>query len=231
MTGALLQARSLTVRRGAREVLRGIDLEVRPAEAVALIGANGAGKSTLLRALAGLVRHEGSVTRPPLFLLPDEAAPCAELTVAEQLAFHATLAGASAPASSAVAERLGLSSLLQARCGALSRGEARRVLLHGALLSPRAVLLLDEPLGTFDPLQVLEVVSALKDKASTGAGLLITCHQLSDAEKFASRIVVLHEGRVLAHGTLEELQQQAGVPGAPLESVFLALLRGPHAPA
>jgi ABC-2 type transport system ATP-binding protein len=231
MTSALLQARGLTVRRGAQDVLRGIDLEVRPAEAVALIGANGAGKSTLLHALAGLVTHGGQVSKPPLFLLPDEARPCAELTVAEQLSFHARLAGAPTQRSVSVAERLGLNPLLGARCGALSRGEARRVLLHGALLSPRSLLLLDEPLGTFDPLQVLEVVAALRDKTAEGAGLLITCHQLSDAEKFASRIVVLHDGRVLAHGTLAELQHQAGAPGAPLETVFLSLLRGVHVAA
>lgn len=228
----LLRVAQLSVRRGPHRILEGIELELNAGEVVALIGANGAGKSTLLHAIAGLVPSQASrLERGRVYLLPDEAQPCAELTVAEQLAFSAALAGASPETSNAVATGLGLEPLLPVYCGALSRGEARRVLLHGAMVSQLPLLLLDEPLGTFDPLQLLDVLQALKDKARAGAGLLVTCHQLSDAEKLADRIVVLHEGRVLAHGTLPQLQAQARLQGASLEAVFLGLLKDRRAAA
>lgn len=228
----LLRVAKLSVRRGPHRVLEAIDLEVGAGEVVALIGANGAGKSTLLQAIAGLIpSHAERLERGGVYLLPDEAQPCAELTVAEQLAFSAALARAPQEQSQTIAARLGLGGLSSARCGSLSRGEARRVLLHGALVSALPLLLLDEPLGTFDPLQLLEVLEALKARARSGAGLLVTCHQLSDAEKLADRIVVLHEGRVLAQGTLAQLQAQARCEGASLEAVFLALLKDLRAAA
>ena len=214
------------VRRGPHQVLRGIELALSAGEVVAVIGANGAGKSTLLNAIAGLLPlAAGAVEGGRVYLLPDEAQPCAELTVGEQLDFDVALTAARPERSSATLDRLGLRQLLKTRCGALSRGEARRVLLHAALVSDLPWLLLDEPLGTFDPLQLREVIAALREKAAQGAGVLVTCHQLSDAEKLADRLVVLHDGGVLAEGSLEQLRARVGAPGASLETVFVALLR------
>jgi ABC-2 type transport system ATP-binding protein len=87
------------------------------------------------------------------------------------------------------------------------------------------VVVLDEPLGTFDPLQLIGVLDLLRERAVAGISLLLSVHQMSDAEKIASRVLILHEGHVLASGTLEELRARAGAPGASLEALFLALLR------
>jgi ABC-2 type transport system ATP-binding protein len=224
----VLEVDRLWVRRGGVAVLRDVSFQVAPHELVALIGPNGAGKTTLLEAVVGLSRHEGTVRAPPLFWLPDASEPAAELTVGDHLEVGRRLAGATQEASAVLAKRLGLESLLGVRCGALSRGEARRVLLHGALCSKRPLCVLDEPLGTFDPLQLKEIGALLREKATHGA-VLLSVHQLADAQKVADRFVLLHEGRALAVGTLVALRAQAGLAQGSLEDVFLTLLGGARA--
>jgi ABC-2 type transport system ATP-binding protein len=83
---------------------------------------------------------------------------------------------------------------------------------------------LDEPLGTFDPLQLLDVIEVLRDRARAGVALLLSVHQLSDAEKIASRVVILDQGRVIAAGTISELRARVALPEASLEQIFLRLL-------
>jgi ABC-2 type transport system ATP-binding protein len=98
--------------------------------------------------------------------------------------------------------------------------------LFAALLSGKPFLLLDEPTGVFDPLQLLDVVALLRECARRGTGLVVTVHQMSDAEALASRVLVLDEGRALACDTLDALRARAGLTSdASLQQVFLALLR------
>jgi ABC-2 type transport system ATP-binding protein len=75
------------------------------------------------------------------------------------------------------------------------------------------------------------VLDLLRERAQIGTSLLLSVHQMSDAEKLASRILILHAGRVLALGTLEELRARSDAPGAPLETVFLKLLERADAAA
>ena len=103
--------------------------------------------------------------------------------------------------------------------------------LFAALCTNRPVIVLDEPLGTFDPLQLLGVLDLLRERAAAGTSLLLSVHQMSDAEKIASRVLILDAGRALACGSLAELRARAGVPDASLEAAFLALLRRAHAAA
>jgi ABC-2 type transport system ATP-binding protein len=105
-------------------------------------------------------------------------------------------------------------------------------LLHGALSTTRPIVVLDEPLGTFDPLQLVDVLALLRERAASGTTLLLSVHQMSDAEKIASRVLILDAGRMLAIGTLDELRVRADMPAsASLEDVFLSLLRGAHVAA
>src|SRR5262249_50811214 len=98
--------------------------------------------------------------------------------------------------------------------------------LFAALCTARPVVVLDEPLATFDPLQVLDVLPVLRERSAAGTALLLSVHQMTDAEKVASRILVLDAGRGVAFGTLEELRARAGPRPGTLEDVVLALLRG-----
>ena len=112
------------------------------------------------------------------------------------------------------------------RAGRLSRGEKRRVALFAALCTARPVVILDEPLATFDPLQLLEVLPVLRERAGAGTALLLSVHQMSDAEKVASQILVLDGGAVVAFGALAALRARVDRSDASLEVVVLELLRG-----
>jgi ABC-2 type transport system ATP-binding protein len=235
----LLELRNLEVRRGRRVVLAGVSLAVGIGERWAVIGPNGAGKTTLLEAVVGQQAASSGVLEArgsPLHGLAErarllawvaaDARPTPEARVDLIVREAARRGRADAARRALFVERLALGRLLQVRAGELSRGEQHRLALAEALLLGRPLVVLDEPLGAYDPLQLREVLALLRDESARGVALLVSVHQLSDAEKFADRVLVLHEGRALASGSLGELQARAGRPGGSLEDVFLALLAG-----
>ena len=108
--------------------------------------------------------------------------------------------------------------------GALSKGYRRRFLLALGLLAPRPVLLMDEPFDGFDLRQTREVMNLLRDEAADGRTLVLSIHQLGDAQRICDRLVLLSSGLVKGIGTLAELTVAARLPiGSDLEEVFLAL--------
>jgi ABC-2 type transport system ATP-binding protein len=234
---AELRVEALALRRGGRPILDGVSFDVAAGEIVALIGANGAGKTTLLETIAGFQRpNAGRILfageplgdlasrARVLSFMSDRAEPAPEVSVAAHLAHAVRYGRPPAGEAEALTETLGLTPLLGARAGELSRGERRRIALFAALATERPAIVLDEPLGTFDPLQLLEVLQVLRHIAAAKKAILLSVHQMSDAEKIASRILLLDAGRVVAFGALDELRSRAGRPNASLEEVFVALL-------
>jgi ABC-type multidrug transport system ATPase subunit len=230
-----LALRGISVIRSGARVLDSVTVSVARSEIVVVIGPNGAGKTTLLEAAAGSVplasgevliaghppRSFAARARAMGFLL-GEAEPPAEARVRTLL----DQPGIDAAWARELEGRLGLTALRGARAGTLSRGERRRLLLFEALAQGKPLLLLDEPTGVFDPLQLVDVVALFHAAAQRGAGLLVTVHQMSDAEALGSRIVILNRGRVVAAGTLDELRDRAALTGTSrLQEVFVALLR------
>lgn len=231
----MLHARDITLVRSGRTVLNAVSFDVRPGEIVALIGANGAGKTSLLESIVGFHRLvSGRVSwkdralrtlldRAAVFsYMADDAQPPAEVSVRTQLTHAQRFGGGSTALVDELTERLALRGLLFARGGELSRGERRRVALFGALCTTRPVVVLDEPLGVFDPLQLIDVLALLRQRAKGGTAMLLSIHQLSDAEKIADRVLVLHDGRALA---------EVARPEGSLEDAFLKLLEERHARA
>ena len=113
--------------------------------------------------------------------------------------------------------------MLTRRVGELSRGYRRRVLLALALLSPKPLLLLDEPFDGLDPRQTIEVVDLLREESVVGRTLLLSIHQLADAARVCNRFLLLADGKVVGCGTMEELRTQSGVESENLEAIFFAL--------
>lgn len=233
-----LRVESLSVDRGGRRAIDDVSFEVSPDEVVAVVGPNGAGKSTLLEAILGLLpvasgrvlfgeRPLGDVAaRSRVFsYMPDEAEPPSEVRVATLVAYAERFGRMTPDASAKLAHGLRLTDLMRKRAGRLSRGQKRRVLLFAALCTTNPVIVLDEPLAAFDPLQLLEVLPLLRGRADAGATLLLSVHQLSDAEKIASRVLVLDAGRVVAFGTLDEVRTRAGDGAGTLEGAIIELLR------
>jgi len=231
-----LRVRSLSVSVRARRLLNDVSFEAAPGEVLCVVGPNGAGKSTLLNALVGLsLPSEGSITLNRLLsqfadfaavfaFLPDGGELPAEATV-QTLTEHA-LAGArrADPLVAKLQTALAINALLKQPAGTLSRGERQRVQLFCTLVQDKPVVVLDEPFGTFDPLQLRNVLEAVNEVAASGAIVVAAVHQLADAEKVADRILILDGGRCLAFGPLASLREESGLEGATLEAIFLALL-------
>tara|TARA_R110002072_G_scaffold154662_2_gene304706 strand:+ start:40 stop:972 length:933 start_codon:yes stop_codon:yes gene_type:complete len=208
---------------GKEAVLQDVSLGVDPGSVTALLGRNGSGKSTLLRIVAGtLARHGGEARvlgrdpeqlgvaeREELVWITDESAISARQRVGAELDFTASLRGARFDRARAL-ELLGRWEIPQDKAfGQLSRGLQTRFRLACALASRPRLLLLDEPtlgLDLFARRDLLEVVVDVV--AELEASVLISSHQLEDVERIADRIVFLHQGRVPAAGSPDELRDR-----------------------
>jgi ABC-2 type transport system ATP-binding protein len=229
-----LEIAGLTVSRSGRRVLDRISFVAQAGEILAIVGPNGAGKTTLLEATVGLLpsQTERLLARGvPLRSFADRARTFAympdDARLPEEVSVRTLLRGLP------VDRRLGVEPLLARRGGALSRGEAKRVSLGLALSLDRPVVVLDEPFGAFDPLQLDDVLEVVRACATSGAAVIVTVHQMSTAERIADRLVLVAGGRGVATGTLQELRTLAGGAEISFEEVFRRLLadREEHAPA
>ena len=231
----LLRCENIAKRFCGMEVLSGISFSVSSGEILGIIGPNGAGKTTLMEVLAGLLpRDSGTLfwqNRPlaalesqkSLFYLPDGILPYADDRVENVLRFFQGIYAAENERFELLIDRLGLGNVLKKTVQSLSKGYRRRLLLAIGLLSPQPLLMLDEPFDGFDLRQTLGIMALLREALAERA-LLLSIHQLSEAEKICDRYILLSEGALVAEGTMGELRQQAGLQDGGLEEVFLALV-------
>jgi ABC-2 type transport system ATP-binding protein len=224
MQSPVLEVRSISRRFGATFALTDVSFDVHRGEILGLIGPNGAGKTTLLEILSGLLSPDaGSVLgRESIFYLPEAVTPYPERRTQEVLCLFANLFGRQRALEPAIGA-LALSGVLATRIGALSKGYRRRVLLAIGLLAPQPLLVVDEPFDGLDLKQTREVMKLLRGLASGGRTLLLSIHQLADAERLCDRFVLLSDGLVRGAGSLDELRKRVGLDQARLEEVFLAL--------
>jgi ABC-2 type transport system ATP-binding protein len=227
---AALEARDVIRRFGAREALRGVSLAVAPGETLAIIGPNGAGKTTLLSILGGvLAPSSGSVSRDPRDVgwVPQQPAVYGKLTVAENLALFARLERVDDPRG--VVDRMlevtGLRDRAGDELGTLSGGNRQRVNIAVGLLGDPAVLLLDEPSSSLDPRQRERLWSFVGGLAAGGTAVVFTTHNVSEAERYADRLLVLADGELLFAGTPRGLHEAVGSDAYDFEAAFVAFLR------
>jgi ABC-2 type transport system ATP-binding protein len=217
----LLDIRGARLRHGGRERLAGASLSLRAGEMVALLGPNGAGKTTLLRAVAGRTPLDAGrilvagappgshAARRVLGLVPQAIALYPQLGVRANLEIFGRLAGARGAAlARAVDEALewtGLAGRQHEALRSLSGGMQRRVnIAAGTLHAPR-LLLLDEPAVGLDPLARREVHDALLRLRGRAIAMLLTTHDLAEAETLADRVAVMKDGQVVRSGTVAGL--------------------------
>lgn len=228
-------------------VLRGVDFEVAQGSIFALLGSNGAGKTTMVRILSTLltadagtatvqgfdVAAEPQKVREVISLTGQFAAVDEVLTGRENLALVAKLRHLADPGSIAdgLLAKFRLTDAAARRVGTYSGGMRRRLDIAMSLIGNPEVIYLDEPTTGLDPEARLEVWDVVKKLANTGTTVLLTTQYLDEAEHLADRIAILHEGRIIANGTLAELKQL--LPPAKveyvekqptLEDIFLSLV-------
>jgi ABC-2 type transport system ATP-binding protein len=233
---ALIKVEGLSKSFGGMPALDDVSFTVCEGEILGLIGPNGAGKTTLLECVVGLqpsdagaVKLASADTRGDdrtglLFYLPDGVTPYDDLHAVTVLSFFADVFGTEPDYLDQVARVLDIEPALSKRVRTLSKGFRRRLLLALSLLCPRPVLILDEPFDGLDLRQTLGVMALLRAERSRGRTLVLSIHQLTDAEEICDRLLLLSAGQVLGVGTLTELRAQAGLPnGSSLREVFLAL--------
>jgi ABC-2 type transport system ATP-binding protein len=229
-------------KRFERPAVDGLDLTVKVGELYALLGPNGAGKTTTLRMVAGLLQPDaGSITvlgrdaradpvaaKQVMAWVSDEPMIYDKLTPLEYLELVAGLWGIDQPKAEAAAHdllaRLGLADHAHERCEGFSKGMRQKVALAGALVHDPRLIILDEPLTGLDAPSARLVKGVLRERVAAGDTVILTTHILEVAERMADRIGVIAGGRLIAEGTLSELQ--AGRSTATLEETFLTLVAG-----
>ena len=206
----MISAHQLTRRFGARAVVADVSFDVAQSEIVALLGPNGAGKTPTMRMLAGLIAPtSGSVVidgvsltratagwlRARIGFLTESPGLWDRLTVRENLRTYATLYGLAEPdrAIDRAIDILQLSAQTSVRAAELSKGMRQKVALARALIHEPAVLLLDEPTSGLDPEITRGVRRLLDERRAAGCAILVSTHNLDEAERLADRVAVLHE--------------------------------------
>ena len=205
------------------EVLKGVDFEVERGEIFALLGSNGAGKTTTINILSTLLKPDGgkaTVCNFDVVSQSDKVRECISLTGQfaavddiltgrENIMLIANLRDVPNPGQIAdgLLKRFGLSEAANRRAGTYSGGMMRRLDISMSLVGKPEVIFLDEPTTGLDPEARLEVWKTVKELADGGTTILLTTQYLDEAEQLADRVAILHDGKIIANGTLEELKK------------------------
>ena len=243
-TFSIVDIRQLRKRYGTNEVLKGVDLDVKRGEVIAIIGKSGSGKSTLLRCINGLEEfQEGTLHVDGQPLKHDDARAMRELrqhvgmifqgfnlfphlSVGRNVMLAPSLVKKAQPeANDATARKLlarvGLAEKFDAWPDQLSGGQQQRVAIARALAMQPSVMLCDEITSALDPELVGEVLKVVESLAEEGMTLLMVTHEMNFARKVADRVVFMHAGRIHEIGPPDQI---FGAPRTPELQQFLATL-------
>ena len=224
---------------GAKPVLKDINLEIFPGQVIGYIGPNGAGKSTTVKVLCGLITdYEGEVSvkgfdvkantldvKKRIGYVPETAELYDALTPMEFLQFCGALYGMEEGLCTERILRMmtafDLTANLNQRMDSFSKGMRQKVLLASGILHNPDIIILDEPLSGLDANSVIIVKELIRKLAAEGKTIFYCSHMMDVVEKVSDLIVLIDEGRIVATGTIESLQQQYG--DISLEKIFAQL--------
>jgi ABC-2 type transport system ATP-binding protein len=224
MTGPSVQVADLRHSYGDVEALRGIDFEVAPGEILGFLGPNGAGKSTTIKILTGQLHPTAGTARVLGFdvttddpRLQAQIGVCFEeknlyesMTGAENLRFFARLFGLRHFDADELLGRVGLADRAGDRVKTYSKGMRQRLMMARALVNAPRVLFLDEPTDGLDPVSSQTVRRLIRQEAERGAAVLLTTHDMAEADELSDRVAFLNEGRLYALDTPENLKLAHG---------------------
>lgn len=227
---------------GSFRALDGLSLHIPQGEFFAFLGPNGAGKTTAIKLLTGLMKPvRGTVklgghdiqtdpllAKALLGYVPDVAVFYEKLTPLEFMRFVADIfemdEARSEQIGAGLFEKFSLTPYAHQRIENLSHGTRQRLAIAAALLHEPKVFIIDEPMVGLDPIHARTVKRELKERSRAGMTVLMSTHLLNIAEELADRIGILHNGKLIALGTMEEIHQVRSTTGKRLEEVFLEMV-------
>jgi ABC-2 type transport system ATP-binding protein len=204
-----------------------VTFDVRSGEVFGLLGPNGAGKSTLLRMLmdiiapdAGAILLDGrpldASVRDRIGYLPEERGLYRKEKVIDVLVYFGMLKGLERRTARDRAleglRRFDLGDMAGRRCDQMSKGQQQKVQIIGTLLHDPSILVMDEPFSGLDPINTVLVKDILRERSRSGAVVILSTHQMPLVEELCDRVAMIHRGRLVLYGGLEEIRRTHGEP-------------------
>jgi ABC-2 type transport system ATP-binding protein len=227
-----------------KPVIRDISFEVGQGELVALLGLNGAGKSTTIKHILGLMEPmEGTVWidgktihddlnayRSRYAYIPESPIYYKELSLWEHLELTAMAYGLDRATFHdrvhPLLEKFRMDKKTDIFPEHFSKGMRQKMMIMMAFIVRPSLYIIDEPILGLDPLGIRTLLESLEEAKKNGAGILMSTHILSTAERHCDRFLIMHEGRLIAQGTLDDLKRQVNEPEATLDDMYLKLVEG-----
>jgi len=209
-----------------------VSFTVAPGEILGFLGPNGAGKSTTIKMLTGQLRPDaGSISilgmdmpgqreriQGRLGVCFEEKNLYLSMTGSENLEFFAKLFGVNEFAPEPLMERVGLSTRLDDRVSEYSKGMRQRLMLARSLVNTPDVLLLDEPTAALDPVSAIGVRDIIREEAARGAAVLLTTHDMHEADDLSDHVAFINQGKILTIDTPENLKLEHGTRSVRIRS-------------
>lgn len=226
-----------------KNVLHGITFDVYPNEIVGLIGLNGAGKSTAIKHVIGLMhpkkgkisvngktfKEDRSAYRGQIGYIPEMPILYDELTLYEHLHLTAMTYGIPEDVFKKRLDPLLKEFRMEKRLNwfpvHFSKGMRQKVMIMCAFLIEPPLYIVDEPFVGLDPLGISSYLQQMEEMKKNGSGVLMSTHILATAERYCDRFIILHEGRIRASGTLDELRESFSMRDATLDDIYLQLTK------
>ncbi len=228
-----LWVRGLTKTYGDRRVVNDVSFELERGEVFGFLGPNGSGKTTTMRMALDLIKPDsgsisvlGSAPNRGVLrrvgYLPEERGLFQRAKVRDVLRYMGRLKGLDSSTAenraSEMVSRVGLSDHLDAKVQSLSRGMTQLIQFAGALLHRPELIILDEPFGGLDPLNVVLIKEMIREEQARGAAIIFSTHIMSDVEELCERAVLISDGNVLVYGPILEMKQARGTRTVTIEA-------------
>src|SRR5680860_442434 len=224
MTEPAISVQDLAYAYGDVQAVRGISFEVQPGEILGFLGPNGAGKSTTIKMLIGQLTPKSGVARIlGRDVTRDDAEVQAQIGVCfeeknlylnmsakENLEFFASLFGIKDLEALEVLRRVGLSDRANDRVSSFSKGMRQRMMISRSFINKPNVLFLDEPTDGLDPVSSAAIRATIKEEAARGAAVLLTTHDMFEADELSDRVAFINDGTIVALDTPENLKLRYG---------------------
>lgn len=238
---AILEVNEVTGGYTRKPVLHGLTFEIGKNELVGLIGLNGAGKSTTIKHIIGLMNpHQGEIKiggvtfsespeayRKAFSYIPETPILYEELTLSEHLELTAMAYGLDKDVFEARSAALLKEFMMEKRLNwfpsHFSKGMRQKVMIMCAFLVEPSLYIIDEPFVGLDPIGIRSLLEQIEERKANGASVLMSTHVLPTAEKYCDRIIVLHEGKVRAQGTMDDLRKAFNRPKATLDELYISM--------